>query len=149
MTSISLPLRVDAKGLSREEKLKKSLNASISLILSTPRFSTPADPEFGFVFNNLRFEMFNENEGVVYDSGDTDSMDGIQGIYDKKISGSSKSSNTFAAELKEAVVKYEKRLEDITVSMTYIRHATAKPPARWSVMADCSPSISPRPMPTK
>lgn len=121
MTSISLPLRVDAKGLSREEKLKKSLNASISLILSTPRFSTPADPEFGFVFNNLRFEMFNENEGVVYDSGDTDSMDGIQGIYDKKISGSSKSINTFAAELKEAVVKYEKRLEDITVSMTYIR----------------------------
>ena len=121
MTSISLPLRVDAKGLSREEKLKKSLNASISLILSTPRFNTPADPEFGFVFNNLRFEMFNENEGVVYDSGDTDSMDGIQGIYDKKISGSSKSINTFAAELKEAVVKYEKRLEDITVSMTYIR----------------------------
>ena len=121
MTSISLPLRVDAKGLSREEKLKKSLNASITLILSTPRFSTPADPEFGFVFNNLRFEMFNENEGVVYDSGDTDSMDGIQGIYDKKISGSSKSINTFAAELKEAVVKYEKRLEDITVSMTYIR----------------------------
>lgn len=121
MTSISLPLRVDAKGLSREEKLKKSLNASISLILSTPRFSTPADPEFGFVFNNLRFEMFNENEGVVFDSGDTDSMDGIQGIYDKKISGSSKSINTFAAELKEAVVKYEKRLEDITVSMTYIR----------------------------
>ena len=121
MTSISLPLRVDAKGLSREEKLKKSLNAAISLILSTPRFSTPADPEFGFVFNNLRFEMFNENEGVVFDSGDTDSMDGIQGIYDKKISGSSKSINTFAAELKEAVVKYEKRLEDITVSMTYIR----------------------------
>ena len=65
--------------------------------------------------------MFNENEGVVFDSGNTDSMDGIQGIYDKKISGSSKSINTFAAELKEAVVKYEKRLEDITVSMTYIR----------------------------
>ena len=121
MTSISLPLRVDSKGLSREDKLKKSLNTSISLILSTPRFSTPADPEFGFVFNNLRFEMFNENEGVVYDSGDTDYMDGIQGLYDKKISGSSKSINTFAAELKEAVVKYEKRLEDITVAMTYIR----------------------------
>ena len=99
MTSISLPLNVGPKGLSREEKLKKSIDSSISLILSTAQFSTPADPQFGFVFNNLRFEMFNENEGVVYDSGDTDSMDGLQGIYDKKISGSSKSIHTFASEL--------------------------------------------------
>ncbi len=55
--------------------------------------------------------MFNENEGVVYDSGDTDSMSNIQNIYDKKISGSSKSINTFAAELKTAIEKYETRLE--------------------------------------
>ena len=75
----------------------------------------------GFVFNNLRFEIFNENEGVVYDSGDTKSMDDLQGIYDKKISGSSKSINTFASELKESVLKYERRLEDVAVSMTYIR----------------------------
>lgn len=121
MTSISLPLNVGPRGLMREEKLKKSLDASISLILSTPQFSTPADPQFGFVFNNLRFEMFNENEGVVYDSGDTDYMDGLQGIYDKKISGSSKSINTFASELKESIIKYERRLEDVSVSMTYIR----------------------------
>ena len=100
MTSISLPLHVGSRGLTREEKLKKSLDASIYLILSTPQFSTPADPQFGFVFNNLRFEMFNENEGVVYDSGDTNYMDSLQGIYDKKISGSSKSINTFASELK-------------------------------------------------
>ena len=101
--------------------MKKSIDASITLILSTPLFSTPADPQFGFVFNNLRFEMFNENEGVVYDSGDTDYMDGLQGIYDKKISGSSKSVNTFASELKDSVIKYEPRLEDVAVSMTYIR----------------------------
>ena len=121
MTSISLPLQVGSRGLTREEKLKKSLDASISLILSTPLFNTPADPQFGFVFNNLRFEMFNEHEGVVYDSGDTDYMDGLQGIYDKKISGSSKSINTFASELKESILKYERRLEDVSVSMTYIR----------------------------
>ena len=29
--------------------------------------------------------------------------------------------NTFAAELKEAVKQYEKRLEDVSVTMTYIR----------------------------
>jgi predicted component of type VI protein secretion system len=121
MTSISLPLRVTPKGIAREEKLKKSIDDVIDLILSTARYSTPSDAQFGFVFNNLRFEMFNENEGVVFDSGDTQSMDGIQGVYDKKISGSSKSINTFASELKEVVAKYEPRLEDVTASMTYIR----------------------------
>lgn len=121
MTSISLPLRVSPKGLATEENLKKSIDDVILLILSTARYSTPSDAQFGFVFNNLRFEMFNENEGVVYDSGDTQSMDAIQGLYDKKISGSSKSINTFASELKEAVIKYEPRLEEVSVSMTYIR----------------------------
>ena len=48
-------------------------------------------------------------------------MSNLQNIYDKKISGSSKSINTFAAELKEMIEEYEKRLENIAVSMTYIR----------------------------
>ena len=110
-----------AKGLQRDDDLKRSIDANVYLIITTERFSTPADPQFGFVFNNLRFEMFNENEGVVFDSGDTDTMSNIQGAYDKKISGSSKSINTFAAELKTAITKYENRLERISVSMTYIR----------------------------
>lgn len=121
MTSINIPLQLTPKGLRREDDQKRSIDASISLIISTERFSTPADPQFGFVFNNLRFEMFNENEGVIFDSGDTDTMNYVQGIYDKKISGSSKSINTFAAELKTAIMKYEHRLDDISVSMTYIR----------------------------
>jgi hypothetical protein len=121
MTNISIPLQLTPKGLRREERLKRSIDANMYLIITTERFSTPADPQFGFVFNNLRFEMFNENEGVVFDSGDTDTMSNIQGAYDKKISGSSKSINTFAAELKTAITKYENRLEKISVSMTYIR----------------------------
>lgn len=121
MTSISIPLQLTNKGLRCIDKQKSSIDAVIRLIITTERFSTPADPQFGFVFNNLRFEMFNENEGVVFDSGDTDTMSNIQNIYDKKISGSSKSINTFAAELKAVIEKYEKRLENIAVSMTYIR----------------------------
>ena len=121
MTNISIPLQLTPKGLRREERLKRSIDANMYLIITTERFSTPADPQFGFVFNNLRFEMFNENEGVVFDSGDTDTMSNIQGAYDKKISGSSKSINTFAAELKTTITKYENRLEKISVSMTYIR----------------------------
>ena len=89
MTSIDLPLQIISKGLKREERLKKSIDTAIYLIMTTACYSTPIDPQFGFVFNNLRFEMFNENEGVVFNSGDTKSMDGIQGLYEKKISGSS------------------------------------------------------------
>ena len=121
MTNISIPLHLTPKGLEGENVLKKSIDKNLYLIITTERFSTPADPQFGFVFNNLRFEMFNENEGVVFDSGDTETMSNIQGVYDKKISGSSKSVNTFAAELKTAISKYEERLEKISVSMTYIR----------------------------
>ena len=121
MTSISVPLQLTNKGIGVDDKQKKAIDAVIYLIITTERFSTPADPQFGFVFNNLRFEMFNENEGVVYDSGDTDSMSNIQNIYEKKISGSSKSINTFAAELKSSIEKYETRLENIAVAMTYIR----------------------------
>ena len=121
MTNIGMPLQLTEKGLQREEGLKRSIDTNLYLIITTERFSTPADPMFGFVFNNLRFEMFNENEGVVFDSGDTETMSNIQGAYDKKISGSSKSINTFASELKTVINKYEERLEKVSVSMTYIR----------------------------
>ena len=121
MTNIGMPLQLTEKGLQREESLKRSIDTNLYLIITTERFSTPADPMFGFVFNNLRFEMFNENEGVVFDSGDTETMSNIQGAYDKKISGSSKSINTFASELKTVISKYEERLEKVSVSMTYIR----------------------------
>ena len=74
MTNISIPLQLTPKGLQREENLKRSIDTNLYLIITTERFSSPADPMFGFVFNNLRFEMFNENEGVVFDSGDTETM---------------------------------------------------------------------------
>lgn len=119
--SIALPLELISKGIAKENNLKKAIDSSLELILRTPLFSTPADPEFGFVFNNLRFEIFNEHEGVVYDSGDTNSAYDLPGLYSKSISGSSKNLNTFAAELKDMVVKYEKRLNNVTASMTYIR----------------------------
>ena len=118
---LSIPLNITPTGLEREENIKRALDETIQLLLTSQQYCTPADPQFGFVFNNLRFEMFNENEGVVFDSGDTNATANIQGVYDKKISGSSKSINTFASELKEAIVKYERRLEGVIVSMTYIR----------------------------
>ena len=121
MTSISLPLRLNSNGLVREEDERQSINDILDLILTTARYSTPSDHRFGFIFNNLRFEMFNENEGVVFDSGETSTMDKVDGLYDKKISGSSKSINTFASDLRDSIIQYEPRLDEVTVSMTYIR----------------------------
>ena len=118
---LSLPLTITPEGLSRENDLRQSLNQSMQLLLTTPRFSTPADLRFGFVFCNLRFEIFNEHEGVVYDSGIVEESHGIEGLYDKKISGTSKNLNTFAAELRDALARYEQRLSNPSVTMTYIR----------------------------
>jgi predicted component of type VI protein secretion system len=121
MTNIALPLRVTSSGLAKERSLKRSIDASIELLLTTRLFSSASDPMFGFVFNNVRFEIFDEHEGVVFDSNDTGGVYGLQGLYDKKISGSSKNMNTYAAELKEAIIANERRLRDVTASMTYMR----------------------------
>ena len=66
------------------------------------------------------FEIFNEREGVIYNSMPTD-KDAENDLYNKKISGNSKNFNTFATELKEAIIKYEPRLENVTATMSYIR----------------------------
>lgn len=118
---IRLPLQTADKGLLRADSGAQSIDAFLTLLMSTPCNGCVADPDFGFVFNNLRFEIFNENEGVVYDSEDVahDNND-LSDIYVKKISGSSKNLNTFAAELKRAIETYERRLTNVAVSMTYI-----------------------------
>ena len=121
MSNLSIPLQVLKSGLARQDSIKASLDESLQLLLTTPRYNNVADTNFGFVFNNMRFEIFDEHEGVIYNSGYTIYETGIKDIYSKKISGSSKNMNTFAAELKEVVRKYEKRLEDVAVTMTYIR----------------------------
>ena len=122
MKSIVIPFLINNKGLKRTENPKAAIDQTLSLLLTTPCYSCAADPEFGFIFNNMRFEIFNENEGVVYNSTDNPNIfEGPEGLYSKKISGSSKNLNTFASELKATISKYEKRLSNISVSMTYMR----------------------------
>lgn len=132
MKNISIPLTVVKGGLARTEDPRKAIDSSLALLMTTPCFSCAADPGYGFIFNNLRFEIFNEKEGVVYNSsGLLRQMEGSEGLYDKKISGSSNNLNTFAAELKRTIENYEKRLQKVSVAMTYIReekkiHITVK-----------------------
>ena len=121
MSYLSIPLKVVKSGLARENKIKRSIDEALSMLLTTPCYNSIGDSRYGFVFNNMRFEIFDEHEGVIYNSGDTLYENGLRDLYSKKISGSSKSINTFASELKESIAKYECRLEDVAVSMTYIR----------------------------
>lgn len=123
MKSLKLPLTIESEGIAVENDIKRSIDASLNLLISTSLRECASDIDFGFVFNNLRFEIFNETDGVVYDSNGTDREFDVVGgnMYDKKISGNSRNVNTFAADLKESVVKYETRLSKVKVSMSYVR----------------------------
>ena len=116
MSSIAIPLRIRKGGLVRTQGTKEAIDEALALLIGTPCNSSPADPAYGFVFNNLRFESLNENEGVVYNSAGRGG-----GLYEMKVSGSSNNLNTFAAELKRTIQVYEKRLTDVAVTMTYMR----------------------------
>lgn len=117
--SILLPLQIEKGQLTRAKNLKEAIDTFIELLLTTPCQSCIADRQFGFIFNNLKFEIFNENEGVIYNSA---TKEEDLGLYDKKVSGSSKSINTFAIELKKAIETYEKRLTNVSVTMSYIKN---------------------------
>lgn len=119
MSNLGIPLRVNNGKLGRSEDLKRAIDSFIELLLNTSQRSCVSDPRFGFVFNNLKFEIFDEREGIVYNSNDAESLN--LSLYEKKISGSSKNLNTFASEFKATIERYEKRLANVTVVMAYIR----------------------------
>ena len=116
MTNLFIPLRIERGRLSRTQDSKLAIEQSLDLLLHTATVSFVADPHYGFVFTGLRFEIFNEHEGTVY--SDREERDPI---YQKKISGSSKNLQTFAAELNEAIKRYEPRLTRTAAVMTYLR----------------------------
>ena len=112
-----IPLKVNRGTLEAYTRIEDSIDANIKLLLTTPLGSCVSDPNFGFILNNLRFEIFNENEGVVLNSIEDDNSE----LYEKKISGSSRNINTFAIELKQLIEHYEPRIEDVLVTMSYVR----------------------------
>ncbi len=111
-----IPLQIKNGALKTFPDVTSSIDAHIELLLATPVGCCVSDPNFGFILNNLRFEIFNENEGVVLNLEEEHSE-----LYEKKVSGSSRNINTFAIELKQLIEKYENRLEDVLVSMSYVR----------------------------
>ncbi|MBO4519069.1 MAG: hypothetical protein J5704_03430 [Paludibacteraceae bacterium] len=106
MAAITLPLHIHHGRIDRTDATADAITAYLTLLVGSTRYLTAPDPSFGFAFNNFKFENVNEREGVV---------------YDRKLSGSSKNINTFAAELQKTIMMHEPRLQDIKVSMTYMR----------------------------
>ena len=122
MSGISIPLQIVKGSLRRTEDPRKAIDSALSLLMTTSCFNSVADPEYGFVFNNLRFEIFNEHEGTVYDSSGTKrGPGGRRDLYARRISGASSNLDTFAASLKESIEKYEPRLTNVSVTMNYNR----------------------------
>lgn len=113
------PLTITKSGLQRAGSIKESIDSFLMLLLNAVCGDTPIDSQFGFIFNNMRFEIFNEREGVIYNSSAEDESN--DDLYNKKISGNSRNLNTFATDLKEVISKYEPRLEDISTTMSYVR----------------------------
>jgi len=121
MIGLIAPLSIVKNGLQQAATLKESIDSFLSLLLATTCGESCIDPQFGFVFNNMRFEIFNEQQGVVYNSAPGDRTND-ESLYSKKISGNSRNLNTFASELKTAVERYEQRLEDVNATMSYVRN---------------------------
>lgn len=120
MKFFTTPLQLTDGKLMRASALKESIDTSLTLLLNTPLGSYVCDPNYGFAFTGLRFENFDENSGTVFTPANMERGED-RSVYEKKISGSSKNLQTFAADLNSAVKKYEPRLKDTTCVMTYIR----------------------------
>lgn len=120
MDSLVSPLEIIKGGLSRTGKLKDSIDSFLDILLTSACGDCCIDPEFGFIFNNMRFEIFNEREGVIFNSTPSDDSEN-DGLYTRKISGNSKNVNTFATDLKQIILKYEQRLKDVSATMSYVR----------------------------
>lgn len=119
MNGLIAPIQITKKGLLKADNIKESIDSFLMLLLNSVCGETPIDPKFGFVFNNMRFEIFNEREGVIFNSVENEEND--NDLYSKKISGNSRNLNTFATDLKEVIMQYEPRLEDIATTMSYVR----------------------------
>ena len=120
MESLVSPLEILMGGISRTDNEKESIDSFLEILLTSACGDCCIDPEFGFIFNNMRFEIFNEREGTIFNSSSIEDS-GDDQLYLKKISGNSKNINTFATDLKEVIMKYEHRLTDVAATMSYVR----------------------------
>jgi len=117
---IKIPFHISNGKIEGEKDIIKSVNSFIDLMVSTNIGSFKPEADFGFVFKNFKFEIFDEVNGTIrYNSRKKGEI--VDDNYFKKISETSNNPNNFAFDLKKNIEKYENRLKNIIVSMYYYR----------------------------
>ena len=110
-----------------DSEMKASIDAFLRLLISSNKYDSIADEEFGFCLEDFRFEGFSveraeflQRKSVVLDKSENTELAEIRSsLYSKRLIGSSKNADTFARELKKSIERYERRLRDVQVSMDF------------------------------
>lgn len=108
--------------------LKPSIDAFLDLLIASGKNSFEADDDFGFSLEDYRFEIYNPEIGLFNSptpKGKKDLIGSIDDpLYKYKIAGSSINTQTFANDLKNTIVQYERRLKDVEVNMEFVAKGT-------------------------
>lgn len=110
-----------------DSQMKASIDAFLRLLISSNKYDSIADEEFGFCLEDFRFEGFSldraeflQRKSVVLDKSENTELAEIRNsLYSKRLVGSSKNSDTFARELKKSIERYERRLREVQVNMDF------------------------------
>lgn len=104
--------------------LKPSIDAFIDLLINSGKESFKADHDFGFSFEDYRFEIYNPEVALFHNSQRNQKKDLIGSIENPidqyKIAGSSVNTDTFARDLQKTIVQYEQRLKNVEVNMELV-----------------------------
>ena len=107
--------------------MKESIDTFLRLLISSNKYDSIADEDFGFCLEDFRYEGFSPESGqfldrpqVSKDKTENTMLNEIRDpLYSKRLIGNSKRPDTFARELKSSIERYEKRLKDISVTMDF------------------------------
>ena len=105
MNGFNIPLHITGSFTEKNStrKLKDSIDDFIELLAFSANGSFKVDRNFGFVFQNFRFENTDMSEQINH----------------KKLYGSSVNENNYAYDLKSAIESYETRLMNVHVMMSF------------------------------
>ncbi len=108
------------------KNIKASIDAFLKFLISSSKYDSIADEDFGFCLEDFRYEGFSSEMGMflershLHDANENTMLGDIHDpLYKKKLIGNSKRPDTFARELKNCIDRYEKRLKDVGVTMDF------------------------------
>ncbi len=111
--------------------IKESIDQFLKLLISSNKYDSIADEDFGFCLEDFRYEGFSSEQAkflerttVSRDKSENTKLAEIKSpLYAKRLVGSSKNADTFARELKVSIERYEKRLKEVVVNMDFQKNA--------------------------